>query len=248
MFRLDVGRNLVGRDFVCGDLHGCYGLLMNSLEDKKFDFGKDRLFCTGDLIDRGPDSPKCVGLLNEPWFFSVQGNHERMFFSYILDQRSLTHRSNDFIRNDGGWVFDLSVDRLREFAFLMQEKMPISITVGDSIDGFTVTHSGHCLEDTDESIDDAVWDRSITNEVYSKEIKCGEFSSSDSVIMLGDFDENKQITYVGHNINKNRNIIVVDNTVMVDTGAFLFEHDKTMPYGLTVIEHSEFLSKIRNLV
>jgi len=49
--------NHQGRDFVIGDLHGCLPLLHRLLDHVRFDPAGDRVFSTGDLIDRGPFSP-----------------------------------------------------------------------------------------------------------------------------------------------------------------------------------------------
>ncbi|MFP4146425.1 MAG: metallophosphoesterase [Halorhodospira sp.] len=76
--------NTAGRDFVIGDLHGCMGALRALLDHAGFDPACDRLFSVGDLVDRGPASEEALGLLNEPWFFSVLGNHD-LFPLVVLD-------------------------------------------------------------------------------------------------------------------------------------------------------------------
>ena len=48
-------RNVGGRDFAVGDIHGCFSHLSRSLEAIGFDAAVDRLFSVGDLVDRGPD-------------------------------------------------------------------------------------------------------------------------------------------------------------------------------------------------
>jgi serine/threonine protein phosphatase 1 len=63
------------RDIVVGDLHGHRDALFRLLDKARFDPASDRVFCTGDLVDRGPDSMGCLSLLGEPWFWSVPGNH-----------------------------------------------------------------------------------------------------------------------------------------------------------------------------
>lgn len=72
------GPNLDGRDFVISDLHGAYGVLRNLLDKLNFDPAKDRLFSVGDLVDRGPNSKKCLELIYEPWFHPVFANHEQL--------------------------------------------------------------------------------------------------------------------------------------------------------------------------
>lgn len=59
-------RNLAGRDFVVGDIHGCYDQLTNLLKEIKFNFAKDRMFAVGDLVDRGSKSKEVLDLLYEP--------------------------------------------------------------------------------------------------------------------------------------------------------------------------------------
>lgn len=83
VFIKKVPPNLDGRDFVVGDLHGCFDELSKLLNYVKFDTSRDRLFSTGDLIDRGPKSLECLNLLNEKWFFAVLGNHEDLILNNI---------------------------------------------------------------------------------------------------------------------------------------------------------------------
>jgi len=76
--------NTRGTDYVIGDLHGCFSLLERLLDEVRFDKSRDRLFSVGDLIDRGPESLRCLQLLAEPWFYAVQGNHENMMLNFFL--------------------------------------------------------------------------------------------------------------------------------------------------------------------
>lgn len=84
-FLKTVDANFEGRDFLIGDLHGCYDELIKLLNYVKFDSKFDRLFATGDLIDRGPKSSQCLELLAHPWFFSVLGNHEDLLLEKVKD-------------------------------------------------------------------------------------------------------------------------------------------------------------------
>ena len=99
--------NSEGKDFVVGDLHGCYGLLEQLLEKAQFDTACDRLFSVGDLIDRGPESFRCLQLLAEPWFYAVQGNHEMMLLEFLASDllgNLQEDDESDFFRNGGEWI------------------------------------------------------------------------------------------------------------------------------------------------
>ena len=105
MSELSFQLNTEVSDYFVGDLHGCYDALMQAMHEVGFDKTKDRLFCTGDLVDRGPDSLKCLELLGEPWFFSVKGNHEAMASMSYVDSGS---RQRDWHTANGGeWFFSL---------------------------------------------------------------------------------------------------------------------------------------------
>ena len=70
--------NLTGRDWVVGDIHGCFATLDLALVEIGFDSSRDRLFSVGDLVDRGPESGRALEYLRKPWFHAVRGNHEQM--------------------------------------------------------------------------------------------------------------------------------------------------------------------------
>ena len=70
--------NLFGTDYICADIHGHFSILKSLLRKVNFDVTKDRLFCLGDLIDRGDESHKALEYLQFPWFHAILGNHELM--------------------------------------------------------------------------------------------------------------------------------------------------------------------------
>lgn len=95
----DFGANVTGgKDYVVGDIHGCYSLLNFALEQLNFDYQKDRLISLGDIIDRGPESHLCIKLLEQSWFKAISGNHESMFCNFEKDKTT-------FLMNGGEWIF-----------------------------------------------------------------------------------------------------------------------------------------------
>lgn len=89
--------------WVVSDIHGCWQRLIDELKCLHFNPYEDLLISVGDLIDRGPDSVKCLELMREKWFLAVRGNHEQM----ALDALS----NNDFAlwaMNGGIWFSRLT--------------------------------------------------------------------------------------------------------------------------------------------
>ena len=83
-----IGRNEAGRDFVAGDIHGCYRTLERALESVRFDSRRDRLFSVGDLINRGPASMEALAWLTDGRIHAaVRGNHEEMFLNGLSRDR-----------------------------------------------------------------------------------------------------------------------------------------------------------------
>ena len=95
--------NTRGRDFVVGDVHGCFDTLGLLLGQVDFDPERDRLLSVGDLIDRGPGSWQVLDWLAQMWLFAVRGNHEQMAIDY---DASDAWRER-YARNGGEWFMAL---------------------------------------------------------------------------------------------------------------------------------------------
>lgn len=203
-------KNTEGKDFVCGDIHGCFTLLEEELEKINFDRTKDRLFSVGDLTDRGKESERAYEFITQDWFIPVQGNHEKMVVEndeYLLKL------------NGGKWFLNYSLKN--EYRKLVTD-LPIVIKIDDVL----ICHSLipfkfksfkelKLMMDIDESeklIDYIQWERNSTP-VYLKGIKA---------------------IYAGHTINKE--ITFYGSIINLDTGAFLKDNDKYDFGKLTIQE------------
>lgn len=102
---LRVGINQKGKDYFVGDIHGCFSTLERNLGSIGFDPSVDRLFCVGDLVDRGKESYRVLEFLSKPWVFSVLGNHEKMIIEAFECQSYWF-----MISNGAGWFLDESPD------------------------------------------------------------------------------------------------------------------------------------------
>ena len=100
-------KNIAGRDFVVGDIHGCFSRLTEALYAVGFDREKDRLFSVGDLVDRGAESHLVCDWIAKPWFHAVRGNHDDFAIRHAkigaLDFENYT-------RNGGAWFIALPKD------------------------------------------------------------------------------------------------------------------------------------------
>ena len=142
-------KNIRGRDFVIGDIHGDLEGLEIYLDRISFDKSTDRLFCSGDLIDRGVNSYDILMMArDEEWFIPAMGNHELIIYSII---KSNMHRffgdkitlrdgeedSNEYLlnfhtNNNGcGWLLDLDMFQVGEVVDVI-ESLPLSIDITDS--------------------------------------------------------------------------------------------------------------------
>jgi serine/threonine protein phosphatase 1 len=125
--RFNLNRN--GRDFVCGDIHGAYDLVIAAMRRANFDRSVDRLFCVGDLIDRGHGSARCVRFLQQPYVHAVRGNHEQMLIDLYQDgdppegvlQFMVTH-------NGFGWWMS-TPGEVRQQVLEAVRQLPIAIEV-----------------------------------------------------------------------------------------------------------------------
>lgn len=117
-------KNENGRDFVVGDIHGCFDKLRTALKDIEFDEEKDRLFSVGDLVDRGPSSEECIDWICRPWFFAVRGNHEQMAIGVAAGR----HDQANYLVNGGGWFLALEDSRQKHIAECL-DMLPVAIEI-----------------------------------------------------------------------------------------------------------------------
>jgi serine/threonine protein phosphatase 1 len=210
-----LAKNKNGRDFVCGDIHGCFSDLETELKRIGFDKTADRLFCVGDLIDRGPRSDLSIFYANQSWFFSCLGNHEHLFYmANTYNEEQDSHRY-DHVYNGGSWAYNKLSDEKRTALLDAVERLPLIIKVGKTIIAHAALPDVESLEDiernTDKYLHTILWHR-------------GEYPD---LLIPG-------ITrvYVGHNIVKEP--CQYERIINIDTGAFLKYRKKEGK--LTVLE------------
>lgn len=190
-------KNTKGIDYIVGDIHGCYSLLMGKLKEIGFNKEVDRLFSVGDLVDRGPDSLKCLSLVYEDWFYPVMGNHEILMHNAVNGQEESL-----WFMNGGTWYLSEGADDMRILVNDVMEKLPLAIELETETGTVGIIHAdvgSNVWGDFDEAED--VWSRTR----IARRFDMGPVEGIDIVV-------------VGHTPLKR--VARVDNVVYIDTGAF----------------------------
>jgi serine/threonine protein phosphatase 1 len=203
-------KNSYGNDYVVGDIHGMYDLLFEKLNKVNFVFDTDRLFSVGDLIDRGPDSQKCMDLCYEPWFFAVRGNHEQMMFDAVV------HKFADggmWIGNGGMWYIDECCDDLDVVIQDLSERLPLGIQVETDNGLVGIVHADVYVNEWEKNFQDI--DYNQAQYILWSRSRIEGHSHLTEVIGLDRL-------YVGHSVRKEK--VIIDNVHHIDAGSCFYKN------------------------
>lgn len=120
----EIKPNSAGKDYICADTHGHFSLLESQLNKVGFDTKTDRLFSLGDLIDRGDESDQVLAWLAHPWFYAIQGNHERMLINTVASQSDAMRLQ--WFNWGGAWAEDLDGSTLQGYHRELS-RLPVAI-------------------------------------------------------------------------------------------------------------------------
>ena len=120
--------------YAIGDLQGCFDELTDLLELIRFDPGRDRLWFTGDLINRGPQSLACLRFVRElgDAAITVLGNHELHLLAIANGQVQYMHEGDTLQNILAAQDRTELLDWLRHLPLLHH----------DAQTGFTLVHAG----------------------------------------------------------------------------------------------------------
>lgn len=203
-------KEIKGKLWAVGDIHGCYNLLMNRLNEIGFDFENDLLVAVGDLVDRGTQNIQCVELLSKPWFTSVRGNHEDLCIGGLHNESY----KRCHVANGGEWFYMLDGQAMYNIAKTFAE-LPVVLEISHNGKKFGFVH-GHIEQNN--------WDE--FKETFTQEPTA--FRDPSELAMWGRErlnDENRQYTHVsgvdavimGHTVTQKP--CKRDNCYWIDTGA-----------------------------
>ncbi|EXA68304.1 serine/threonine-protein phosphatase [Acinetobacter baumannii 348935] len=203
-------KEIKGKLWAVGDIHGCYNLLMTRLKEIGFDFENDLLVAVGDLVDRGIQNIECIELLSRPWFTSVRGNHEDLCIGGLHNESY----KRCHVANGGEWFYMLDGQAMYNIAKTFAE-LPVVLEINHNGKKFGFVH-GHIEQNN--------WDE--FKETFTQEPTA--FRDPSELAMWGRErlnDENLQYTHVsgvdavimGHTVTQKP--CKRDNCYWIDTGA-----------------------------
>ena len=203
-------KEIKGKLWAVGDIHGCYNLLMNRLKETGFDFENDLLVAVGDLVDRGTQNIECIELLSKPWFTSVRGNHEDLCIGGLHNESY----KRCHVANGGEWFYMLDGRAMYNIAKTFAE-LPVVLEINHNGKKFGFVH-GHIEQNN--------WDE--FKETFTQEPTA--FRDPSELAMWGRDrlnDDNSQYSHVsgidavimGHTVTQKP--CKRDNCYWIDTGA-----------------------------
>lgn len=226
--------NVQGRDFVVGDIHGCLDVLHRALKALHFQPTVDRLFSVGDLVDRGPHSLACLGLLKMSWFHSVMGNHESFLIRHLSNPELYAPADRDWLDESGHTFTERKTLAKQWLPYLYV--LPYVIQVGDE-KGFQLVHA--------ELLEDGA---SVSNEMVTKWRFLDTKKAAERALggrslikawqtgrqVLRAHQEDLRITYCGHTIVHAP--LQLAQQIYLDGGAFLgHTHRQTAETGIYAV-------------
>ena len=176
-------------------------MLEKALARVDFDKARDRLFCVGDLVDRGAHSFDCLSLPFEPRFFGVRGNHEMLALDAL--QEGGGQAWDLWQMNGGSWVFLQGVYGVRSILQEAVEHLPYAreVEVAGKRIGMVHAEPPASWDDIEEaSKQQLVWGRTRINKGDTTTVE-----GIDAVI-------------AGHTIVEEPTWL--GNVMYIDTGAF----------------------------
>mgnify|MGYP000255175744 CR=1 FL=1 len=202
-------KEIKGKVWAVGDIHGCYNLLMNRLNEIGFDFENDLLVAVGDLVDRGTQNIQCVELLSKPWFTSVRGNHEDLCIGGLHNESY----KRCHVANGGEWFYMLDGQAMYNIAKTFAE-LPVVLEISHNGKKFGFVH-GHIEQNNWDEFKQSLLSDDPLNEAHSHAMwrrdrvdldneKYTHVSGVDAVIM-------------GHTVMQKP--MKRDNCYYIDTGA-----------------------------
>lgn len=230
--------NIIGNDYVVGDIHGCFSLLEQKLKELNFNKETDRLFCVGDLIDRGEENKRVLEFLKYSWFHSITGNHEDMIIQYFyLPQNDKKYSMNAMIQNGAEWFLNLKLEEQKEFVDEFQKLFIMFDVIINDNKKVGIVHADCYHDDWNLNVRELL--EPITfNKIYDNSIW------NRKRITFKDETYIKNIDYVVHGHTPLQHVGILGNRFYIDTGACYNNNLTVLKLNDLITIHSKHVNKI----
>ncbi|EIQ6340478.1 protein-serine/threonine phosphatase [Escherichia coli] len=151
--------------WLSGDIHGCLEQLRRKLWHCGFDPWRDLLISVGDVIDRGPQSLRCLQLLEQHWVRAVRGNHEQMAMDALASQQMSL-----WLMNGGDWFIALADNQQKQAKTALEkcQHLPFILEVHSRTGKHVIAHADYPDDvyewQKDVDLHQVLWSRSRLRE------------------------------------------------------------------------------------
>ena len=197
---------------VIGDVHGCYYTLKELVDKIKNKYPNIKIFCVGDLVDRGNNSFEVIKFVVAEKIQWVIGNHDFMFYSNMRDPYSLMAKSWNY--NGAETTLASYKDKLNQ----MDKHLDLIINspLFFNLDDCFISHAG-----ISKSLKDKLPENFLSDDAALKEILSNDLFNQNSIIWVrGDLLNIGKLQVVGHTHRKEVFFDKVSNAIYIDTTAF----------------------------
>ena len=197
---------------VIGDVHGCYYTLKELVDKIKNKYPNIKIFCVGDLVDRGNNSFEVIEFVVAEKIQCVIGNHDFMFYSNMRDPYSLMAKS--WNHNGAETTLASYKDKLNQ----MDKHLDLIINspLFYNLDDCFISHAG-----ISKSLKDKLPENFLSDDAALKEILSNDLFNQNSIIWVrGDLLNIGKLQVVGHTHRKEVFFDKVSNALYIDTTAF----------------------------
>ena len=202
-------RNVNGRDFIVGDVHGHYYALDALIREVKFNPDVDRLFLAGDMTDRGPQNDQAFNWVTRPYVHFILGNHDTMLIEAVRDNFDNQH-AEVLVCNGGQWVMEFlqepKLSELKCYTEVLKAKGSFIAVVGDGEWRYNILHA-EFVGGSDKRIDN--------EEIEDHKLVAGLLWGRDITRGASGFDDDLSTTFVGH--TNVYDATKIGNHVFIDT-------------------------------
>jgi serine/threonine protein phosphatase 1 len=197
---------------VIGDIHGCFHTLIELVESIKRNYPGIKIYCVGDLVDRGNFSYETVDFVMNEGILTTSGNHDYMFYYFITDPH------NDIGKN---WIFNGYETTLASYADKQDRivehlnyiiNLPLYINLPDCF----ISHAGISSHFKKALPPDPLSDEDKLAQIIKNNIQNehGIIWNREELLDLG------KLQVVGHTRQESINHLAFNDTVYIDTSVY----------------------------